>query len=67
MQLRHLEEAERHIAQGIRHIAEQEQRIAGFDSHGHDMSAEWELLNTFYTTQAQHIQHRDRILRELKE
>jgi hypothetical protein len=66
MQLHHLEEAERHIAQGKRHIEEQEDRIADLARLGADLTEARKLLNLFYATQAQHIQHRDRILKELE-
>ena len=65
MQLRHLEEAERHIAEGERHIAEQEDRIADLARLGHDLAEAKILLENFYASQMLHIQHRDRIRREL--
>ena len=34
VQLRHLAEAERHIASGVEHISNQEQRIADLDFRG---------------------------------
>ena len=67
MQLRHLEEAERHIFQGERHIAEQEERVADLARLGANTTEARTLLNLFYATQAQHIQHRDRILKELEQ
>jgi len=67
MQLRHLEEAERHVSQGERHIAEQEERIAVLARLGADMTEARTLLNNFNATLAQHIQHRDRILKELEQ
>jgi Holliday junction resolvasome RuvABC DNA-binding subunit len=67
MQLRHLEQAERHIAQGERHIAEQEERIAALVRLGADTTEAQKLLNNFFATQMQHIQHRERILKELEE
>jgi hypothetical protein len=65
MELRHLEQAERHIAQGIRHIAEQEERIADLVRLGADTTVARKLLENFYASQVQHIQHRDRIRQEL--
>ncbi|MCC8984438.1 hypothetical protein H8A92_37585 [Bradyrhizobium sp. 10BB] len=65
MQLRHLEEAERHVALGARHIAEQEDRIEHLARHGHDLAEAKKLLDNFYSCQVLHVQHRDRILREL--
>ena len=67
MLLRHLEQAERHVALGKRHIADQEQRVADLARSGHDTTEARKLLDNFYATQVQHIQHRDRILMELKQ
>ncbi|WP_316397571.1 hypothetical protein [Bradyrhizobium sp. 33ap4] len=67
MQLRHLEQAERHIAQGERHIAEQEGLIEHLANHGHDLAEAKKLLDNFYSCQVLHVQHRDRIRRELGE
>ena len=66
MQLRHLEEAERHIAEGDRHIAEQEQRVADLARYGQNTTEARKLLDNVYAVQAQHIQHRDRILKVLE-
>ncbi|MCP3395380.1 hypothetical protein NLM27_42425 [Bradyrhizobium sp. CCGB12] len=67
MQLRHLEEAEQHIAQGERHIAEQEQRIARLIRLGADTAEAQRLLNNFFASQMLHLEHRERILKELKQ
>ncbi|MDD1523047.1 hypothetical protein DCG74_23700 [Bradyrhizobium sp. WBAH42] len=67
MQLRHLEEAERHIAQGERHISEQEGRIGFMVRQGYDTGEARKLLDNFNASQTQHLQHRDRILRELEQ
>jgi ferritin len=67
MQLRHLEEAERHIAEGKRHIAEQAVRISDLARQGHDTTEARKLLSTFHASQVQHVQHRDRILKELEQ
>jgi hypothetical protein len=67
IQLRHLEEVERHITQGIRHIAEQKRRIANFVRLGYDTTEARKLLENFYATQAQHVQHRERIRAELEQ
>jgi histone deacetylase complex regulatory component SIN3 len=66
MQFRHLEEAERHVAEGQGHIAEQEERIADLVREGHDTTRARKLLDDFYATQMMHIQHRDRIRKELE-
>jgi hypothetical protein len=65
MQIRHLAQAERHVLQGEKHIAGQEQLIAELARHGHNTAQASELLDSFYAIQALHIQHRDRILKEL--
>jgi len=66
MQLRHLEKAERHIAEGMRHIAEQELRIEELARHGADLTEARKLLDNFYAMQTQHIAHRDRIRNALE-
>ena len=65
MQLRHLDEAERHVTEGERHIAEQEERISDLARLGHDLAEAKILLENFYASQVLHIQHRDRLRREL--
>jgi hypothetical protein len=67
MQLRHLAEAERHIASGAEHISKQELCIADLDHRGQDSTLARTLLKTFRLLQVEHIAHRDRILRELGE
>ena len=65
VQFRHLAEAERHIAFGAQRISNQEVRIAELEIQGHDSTLARSLLQTFRLTQAKHVAHRDRILREL--
>ncbi|GGI30686.1 hypothetical protein GCM10010987_60680 [Bradyrhizobium guangdongense] len=62
---RHLEEADRHVAQGERHIAEQEIRIANLARLGRDTIEARKLLDNFYVSQVQHVQHRDRLSEQL--
>jgi hypothetical protein len=64
-QLRHLAEAEQHIAGGVKHISNQQLLIADLDFRGQDSTLARSILETFCLMQAQHIAHRDRILREL--
>jgi hypothetical protein len=45
VQLRHLAEAERHIASGVEHIFNQEQRIADLDFRGQDSRLARSLLS----------------------
>ena len=61
----HLEEAERYVAQGERHIEEQELRISELAGLGQDTTEARKLLDNFYASQVQHIQHRDRLRRDL--
>ena len=63
-QMRHLAQAERHVSLGARLIAEQERRIAMLSL---GVMEARRLLEAFLETQAQHIAHRDLILRELNE
>jgi hypothetical protein len=65
MELQHLAEAEHHITRGAQHILDQEIRVADLDFRGHDSTLARSLLETFRLTQAQHVAHRDRILRLL--
>lgn len=65
MMQRHLEEAMRHIALGEKHIASQEQVVEDLVRLGSDAAEAKKLLENFYASQAQHIAHRDRIIREL--
>ena len=64
-QLRDLAETEQHIAGGIKHISNQELLIENLDLRGEDSTLARSLLKTFCLMQAQHIAHRDRILRAL--
>ena len=65
MHLRHLDEVKRWIAECERHITEQEQRIVTLGPNGDDIAQAEQLLQIFQQTQAQHIIHRDMILKEL--
>lgn len=67
IKLEHLAEAEAHVAEGQRHIDRQEQIVAELDRDGHDTKQAWELLAIFRSLQIEHIAHRDRLLRELKQ
>jgi len=67
MQLRHLEEAERHVVRGERLISEQKLRIANLERDGHDSTTARELLETYRALQDEHLKNRDRIIKELEE
>ena len=63
--VQHLEQAERAVTEGERHLAEQEERLAELWRDGHDVTQAESLLKVFRETQAQHIAHRDLLLKEL--
>ena len=63
--IRHLADAEEHVAQGVRHIVEQEARIKELNRDGHDTTEARRLLTLFVETQVQHVEHRDRLLGDL--
>ena len=67
MELRHLELANRHIAEGQQRIAAQKARIAGLERDGRDTTASNELLESFEETLELMMRHRDLILRELSQ
>jgi hypothetical protein len=66
MQLRRLEEAERHIADGARNIVNEEKRIAKMDHDGQDTAHARSLLVVFKNLHRQHVEHRDRMVRALE-
>jgi hypothetical protein len=66
-QLRHLAAAERHVQRGERCIRDQEDCIEELGLHGHDTNLARAILETFRQIQAQHVGHRDQILKELAE
>lgn len=65
LQLRHLAEAEQHVARGAEQVFYQETRVADLDLRGQDSSLARAVLETFRNLQAQHVAHRDHILTEL--
>jgi hypothetical protein len=65
--LQELAQADRYVAEGRRHIVRQEELIAKLDRNGQDAEEARAILDTLEDTQALHIQHRDRILRELEQ
>mgnify|MGYP005817339777 CR=1 FL=1 len=66
-ELKHLIDADKRVAQGEHHIARQEQLIAELDIHGHDATMARTLLDTFRRCQAEHVAHRNLVLRELQQ
>jgi len=66
MTVAHLAVAKRNVAQGERHIEHQEQIVSDLDRHGHDTAEALALLETFRHSKAEHVAHRDFLLRELQ-
>jgi hypothetical protein len=67
MLLKHLAMTARHVAEGERLIERQHEIIAGLGRNGHDTQMARELLKQFEETQTSHIEHRDRLAKELAE
>jgi hypothetical protein len=65
--LRHLEQAEAHVAQGVRHIERQRQIVADLERGGHDAERAREALKLFEDMQALHVANRDRLVGALRE
>jgi hypothetical protein len=65
MVLDHLQQAERHVAEGERHLARQKEIVAELPGDGHDARAARALLAQFEDLLALHIADRDRIRAEL--
>lgn len=61
-----LDMAERHVVQAERHIREQVERIERLRSNGLPIWPAEELLRLFQATLAQHQQHRDQMIEELR-
>jgi hypothetical protein len=65
-ELAHLAIAEKAVADGERHIQLQEQRVAELD-RDHDTKRALATLATFRQMQAEHVAHRDLILKMLQQ
>jgi hypothetical protein len=65
LQLKHLAQAERHVAEGLEHIRQQQEIVAGLERDGHDATQARALLKTFLETQASHEEGLARIRAEL--
>ena len=63
--LAHFASAEKAVIEGERHIQHQEQVVAELDRDGHNTAEALALLATFRKIQAQHVPHRDFLLRNL--
>jgi hypothetical protein len=64
--LRHLEQAERHIADGQRQIARQREIVAEFEGRGVDSNHARSSLALFEEMQALHVASRDRVVEMLQ-
>lgn len=60
--LRHLADAERHIARGVVHLARQEALIAQLEQDGQDSQTARAILATLRETQVLHLRERERLL-----
>lgn len=65
MEVRHLEEANRHLAGNAERIAKQEQLVATLDRDGHDTKEAVHLLGLLRDLQTEGIAHRQHILEAL--
>ena len=65
--LRHLADAERHVAAGEDQLARQRDLIAELEGSRRDASSAKEILSTLEATQALHLVDRERIRQELGE
>jgi hypothetical protein len=61
----HLTQAEEIVSQGAQHIARQKTLVARLESAGYDASSARDLLRVFELLQISHIEHRDRLRRDL--
>jgi hypothetical protein len=62
--LEHLDQSERHAAQGRAHLAKQEALIADLERDGHDTKDALAVLATLRETQTQHVLNVERLLKE---
>ena len=67
MELHHLAIAERAVLKGDRHIAREEQMIAELDRDGHDTKLALATLANYRRMQAEHVAHRDLLLKMLQQ
>jgi hypothetical protein len=65
MLVRHLAQAEQHVAEGGDHIARQRRIIDELASSNHDLKAAQELLVLFENMQTSHLADRDGLRAEL--
>ncbi len=63
---RYLRQTEEHVALGARHLAEQRARVENFERRGVECIDSRKLVRLFEEMQALHVEHRDRLRRELE-
>ncbi len=66
-ELAHLAIAQKAVANGERHILDQERRVAELDRDGHDTKRAMATLVIFRRLQAEHVAHRDLLLKILQQ
>ena len=62
---RHLELAEKQIAEGQLHVDNQTRIVAELERDGHDVTEARRMLALFEQTQRMHVEDRDRIVKDL--
>lgn len=62
-----LRQSEAHVVLGARHISRQKEIIAELERRGHDTDQARSLLVLFEELQVVHVQHRDRLIKQLAE
>jgi hypothetical protein len=67
MELAHLAIAEKAVAEGERHIRREERMIADLDRGGPDTKLALAVLATYRRMQAEHVAHRNRLLKMLQQ
>jgi hypothetical protein len=65
--LSHLEDAERHVADGERSVVTQRKIIERLQASHQDASHSIELLQEFEQLQQSHIEHRDHLLEQYRQ
>ena len=63
--LQRLAETERHVRRGQLHLTWQTNILSGLEQDGHDITQAKALLLFFEEIQAEHISHRNRLLKEM--
>jgi hypothetical protein len=67
MTLKNLAEAEDHAVLGERHLSQQRALVERLTRNGNEAGEAGALLATLQDTQLLHIQHRDRLIKELSD